>query len=114
MSDGQDWPIECTIPKSTVSTRERDEHRQQQVKFCKAHYGRTVMASGMWTGDFIGVISDVGFTQVSFRVEKPAGDAVKPGDTVTFPYGVYLKMRELTDAEAQVAISEAVGDITIA
>lgn len=96
-----------------MNAKEREEHRQQPVRFCKSHVDKPVHVSGMWTGDFIGRVSAVGHTEVSFRFEKLAGGILIAGDVVTFPYGFYLKIRDLTDAEAQITITEAVGDIAI-
>lgn len=93
---------------------EREKHKEELVKFLTAMRGKRVYVAGMWTGEIIGVVSDVGWTEVSFRVEKTySKNGVHQGDTVTFPYGIFMKVRELTDAEKQITISEAVGDIEI-
>ena len=60
-----------------------------------AKSGQQVKVCGMWTGDFIGVVTSVGFTQASFKVQAVAGGVVKEGDTVTFPYGQYLRVVEV-------------------
>lgn len=84
------------------------------VKFVRDNNGRQVFVGGMWTGDFIGTILSHGFTEAVFRVEKPlTGDTPRPGEKVTFPLGKYLNLRNLTDSEAQITISEAVGDVEI-
>ena len=78
-----------------MNAAEKESCRKGLVDFLKCQTGKSVKVCGMWTGDFIGVVTNVGFTQVSFRVEKPTGDAIKAGDTVTFPYGHYLKVVEI-------------------
>lgn len=92
-----------------------EKQTESLIKYLKAKMRKPVFVLGMWSGDFIGTVEAVGWTQVSFRAEKPiAGGIVKVGDTFTFPYSRAMRVRELTDEEAQITISESVGDIEIA
>lgn len=86
-----------------------------RYKFCDSHKGKSVFVGGMYTGDFIGTILSNGLTEVTIRVEKPlnGGHAV-PGDTHIFPLGRYLILRDPTDAERQIDISEVAGNIEVA
>lgn len=78
-----------------MNEKEQESYRESLKKFLQAKSGQQVKVCGMWTGDFIGVVVGVGWTQASFRVQATAGDALKPGDVVTFPYGQYLKVVEV-------------------
>jgi hypothetical protein len=89
------------------------ELRKALFTFCKTHKGKPVFVGGMWSGDFIGTVVSHGATEATFHVEKPLNGTVD-SDTYTFPYGTYMTLRELTDAERQVTISEVVGDIEVA
>lgn len=96
-----------------MNAKQREAYREGSIKFLKSLAGKPVYVSGTWTGDFVGRVFAVGESEASFRVEKPLSDAVKAGDVFAFPYGVYLKVREATDVERQITISEAEGDIVI-
>lgn len=78
-----------------MNAKEQESYRESLKKFLQAKSGQQVKVCGMWTGDFIGIVTSVGFTQASFRVQAVAGDALRPGDTVTFPYGIFLKVVEV-------------------
>ena len=78
-----------------MNAKEQESYRESLKKFLQAKSGQQVKVCGMWTGDFIGVVVGVGWTQASFRVQATTSDALKPGDTVTFPYGQYLKVVEV-------------------
>ena len=78
-----------------MNAKEQESYRESLKKFLTAKSGQQVKVCGMWTGDFIGVVTSVGFTQASFRVQATVSDALKPGDTVNFPYGQFLKVVEV-------------------
>jgi hypothetical protein len=78
-----------------VNAKEMESYRESLRKFLKAKSGQQVKVCGMWTGDFIGVVTEVGWTQASFRVQASTSEALKDGDVVTFPYGQYLRVLEV-------------------
>jgi hypothetical protein len=78
-----------------MTPKEQEANRESLRKFLKDKSGQQVKVCGMWTGDFIGVVTGVGWTQASFRVQASNNTSIKDGDVVTFPYGQYLKVVEV-------------------
>lgn len=81
--------------------------------------GGAIFVGGMWTGDFVGTVVRIGFTEAEFRVDRPLGDRRRlevpaPGTRVVLAYSKRMELRLPTDEERQVTISEEVGDIEIA
>ncbi len=78
-----------------MNAKEQESYRESLKKFLQAKSGQQVKVCGMWTGDFIGVVVGVGWTQATFRVQASNNHAIKDGDVVTFPYGQHLRVLEV-------------------
>ena len=84
-----------------------------QRAWLKERIGQYITVRGTWTGDFLGKLTSVDFTQCWLEVAKRFSGDPPVGHSIRIPFGRFVKFSEPTDSERRIEISDVAPDITI-
>ena len=92
-----------------------NERYRRMQEFCKLHKDKDVVVAGLWYGEFIGQPKEIRATECTFKFVRLLNhvSSKMKDHLLDVPFAGYVTLRELTDEEAQVSISEVYGEVEI-